>query len=43
MAADGAGADFKQFLRAFCDKNRVEAVYIDEEEEAGFYCEVKLR
>ena len=36
------GADFKQFLFGFCAKNKVEVVYTDEEEETGFYCEVKL-
>lgn len=38
----GSSADnFKQFLYVFCGKNKVQPAYTYEEEETGFYCEVK--
>lgn len=40
----GSSADnFKQFLYVFCGKNKVQPAYTYEEEETGFYCEVKKK
>ena len=33
--------EFKTFLYAFCGKRKVQPSYIVEEEDSGFYCEVK--
>ena len=33
--------EFKTFLYAFCGKRKVQPSYIVEEEDSGFYCEVR--
>lgn len=37
---EDSDASFRKVLRDFCNKNKLQPTYIDEEEEEGFYCEV---